>query len=409
MRSDYKKFANEGFLRTIDAALLHRFLTRHAIAAEHLDPGLLLTDAEVGRAAVAAFLLGPRDRCPESLTSDLHRIAQLARPIGLDILQEEARRRAVVLVSEEDRPTATPRNVALRTFIEHPEIFQAAESALDFIQPATVAEFIAPEEGITAELGQDSLTAIEGSAREIFQADLRGEFCQVVPHDEEDEMHVSIRHGAPLETREVLGQDGRQVVSFREIQKVVLAYSALQGRLKAWGGTKTHRTALAEAFARIALDRPKLFKAAAAQRLYTLEPAERAGGAFEFRHAHDDGIESVRIYEAQVNRTAVNPRSGTERTLFSLIVRDGGGQALRLLHTGRPDIAYGQGWKLDHLTLKVMLRTDGPRPVALTVKVKPEATVSFQRHRHEQRVMRLLRLNGMVHGRASHSTALAAE
>lgn len=94
--------------------------------------------------------------------------------------------------------------------------------------------------------------------------------------------------------------------------------------------------------------------------------------------------------------------------MFSLLVRDPSGNALRLLHESRPDIAYGQGWRLAHLTLKVMLRTDSRRPHSLTVKIKPSETVSFRRHRHQRRVMTLLRLNGMVHGRELGGAALAA-
>ena len=190
---------------------------------------------------------------------------------------------------------------------------------------------------------------------------------------------------------------------------MVLAYCALDGRLKVWGGTKGHRTALADSFADFTLGRPGLFKAMAARRLYTLEPAEQARGAFAFRHGHEERIESVRIYEAQANRTAINVRSRAERTVFSVVVRDTRGEALRLLHESRPDISYGNGWKLDHLTLKVMLRTGGPQLRALTVKIKPVETVSFQRHKYQALVMELLRLNGMLLARDVGVTALAAE
>lgn len=186
MRADYQKFADERFLRTIDAVLLHRFLARHTIAPEHLDLGLLLCDPDAGRAAVAAFLLGPIDRCPESLTADLHRIAKLDRPAALDVLLNEARRRGVTLVRDADKATATPRNVAVRTFTEHPALFDDAENALDFIQPPTLTEFVAPDEGLTADLGEDRLGALEASARDVFKADLRGEFCRVVPHEDSD-------------------------------------------------------------------------------------------------------------------------------------------------------------------------------------------------------------------------------
>ena len=188
-------------------------MARHEIAPAYLDIDLLLSNPDAGRAAVTAFLLGPAERCPESLTEDLHRIAKLDRSQALDILQEEARRAGLVLLPETDILSATPRNVALRTFILHPEVFAAAEDALDFLQPPTLAEFLAPEEGLIADLSPEVLLQLEMKAREVFQADLRGEFCKVVTHEDGDEVHVSIRHGAHLETREVLTDTARQIVS----------------------------------------------------------------------------------------------------------------------------------------------------------------------------------------------------
>ncbi len=327
----------------------------------------------------------------------------------MDILLEEATRAGVSLVTEEEKPIATPRNVAMKTFMQHPAVFAAGEDALDFLQPATVTEFIAPEEGLQADLGPDVLVELEAAARDVFDTTLRGEFCHVVTHDDADEVHVSFRHGAHLRTHEILTDTTQQIASFREIEKIVLAYSAMEGRLKVWGGTKVHRDALADTFARLALGRPGLFRAAEAKRLYTLQPAERAGANFAFQHEHDEEIDSVRIYEAQANRTALNPRSGAQRTIYSLVVRDTRGNALRLLHEARHDIAYGKDWRLDHLTLKVMMRTGGPRLRALTVKIKPVETVSFQRYRYQARIMELLRVNGMTIDRDAGSAALAAE
>ncbi len=104
-----------------------------------------------------------------------------------------------------------------------------------------------------------------------------------------------------------------------------------------------------------------------------------------------------------------NPRTGKERTAFSLLARHPGGSALRLLHEGRRDIVYGDGgWRLAHLTIKVVLRTDGPHPPVITVKIKPAETVSFPRQRYQMRVMELLRRNEMLHGREPGRSALAA-
>jgi hypothetical protein len=146
------------------------------------------------------------------------------------------------------------------------------------------------------------------------------------------------------------------------------------------------------------------------QRLYRLAPAERAGGAFVVRKGADEGIEKVLIVEAQANRVTTNPKSGKEKVLFSLAVRDAGGEAVKLLHASRADIAYGDNaWRLAHVVLRIVLKSAGTRAPTITVKIKPPNSVGFPRHRHRKRVMALLKLNNLLHGRTPSSAALAAE
>lgn len=409
MSDDFQKFANDRFLRTVDATLLHRFLARHSIDPAHFDAGLLLADHVAGRRALAEFLRGPKDRCPPSLTADLHRIAKLDGAAGMDVLLQEAIRLGVVLVPDEAKATAAPRNVALRAFVDHSELFEKAEDALDFLQPLAVTEFVAPEEGIEPDLGPARIEALQAQARALFEADLRGDFCRIGTHQDGDEVHLCIRHGAPLTTTEVVEDGDEHIRSYREIEKAVLAYSAIDGRLQVWGCAKARRADIAELFADVILGRPGLFKDEDAQRLYTLEPVERSAGAFTFRHAHAPEIAEVRIYEAQVNRLAVNPRTGRQRTVRSYIVRDTEGQALQALHASLPGIVYGRGWQLAHLVIKIVLRAPGRRQPVISVKIKPPQTVSFPRQRHQQLVMALLRRNDLVHDRESAATAVAAE
>jgi hypothetical protein len=407
---DFQRFASPRFLRTVDAGLLKEFFLRHKIPADQLDLTLLDTAPEQGRAAVTHYLLyTPKNACPESLAADLHRIERLGRPAGQDALLQEARRRRVELVQAEPAATINPRNLALLAFVHFAEVFEEAENALSFLQPASVDEFIASDEGITADLDPEHVQYLVARAREIFKADLRGEFCEAVTFADGDEAHILIRHGAALTTTEVLENGHRRIRSFQEVDAAVLAYSEMEGRLKVWGCSKSNRLALARAFAEIVLERPGLFSTPAARHLYTLDRVEQAGRSFAFRHGHDDGIAKVMIYEAQVNRMMAGPR-GAQKVALSLIARDPFGHALTALHASRPDIAYGDGgWRLAYLVLKIELKSDKPRPPTIAVKIKPDSTLSFQRQRHQRRVMDLLRMNGMLCEREPPSIAIAAD
>lgn len=409
-KDDFQRFANQRFLRTVEPGLLRSFFDRYPIPADQLDLTLLHTAPDDGRSALSAYLLhSPKEEIPESLTADLHRIERLGKPIGQEALLQEARRREIELVPPEAMAKTTARNLALRAFINQPQIFEDAENALAFLQPQAVMEFVAPDEGIPADVSEDRLRMLEVHARSIFQADLRGEFCEAMVFHDGDEVHVSIRHGAALTITEVLVGNKQRIRSFREIDNAVLAYSAIDGRLKVWGCDKSSRIALAKAFAEVMLEKPGLFSAVSSRRLYTLDAAERAGATFQFRHGHDAGISRVQIYEAQANRV-VTGRSGREKVVRSLTAREVDGNALQVLHESRPEISYQSGsWRLAHLVFKVMLLADGPRPSSITVKIKPSDMLSFPRQRHQQRIMKLLAMNEMLCEREPSRTAVAAE
>jgi hypothetical protein len=396
-KDDFQRFANPRFLRTVDTSLLHAFLSRYGIPDEKLDLAQLATAPDVGRAAVSDYLLRtPKGEIPETLTHDLHRVDKLGIPLGQDALLEAARRRGITIVSPDEVAKTSARCLALRAFIGHPDLFEEAEAGLAFIAPPSVAEFVATEEGIIADLSDDRLRHLQERAREIFQADLREEFCEVITYRDGGDDHILIRHGAQLTVTEVIEQGKKAIRSYREIASAVLAYSAEEGRLKVWGCAKAMRDKLARAYAEIVLDSPGLFSAATSRRICTLELVEGSGGSFVFRHAHERQIDKVLIYEAQVNRLVAGRRGG-QKVALSLIARDPAGDALAALHASRTDIAYGVGgWQLAHLVIKVVLRSDKPRPPVIAVKIKAPEVVSFQRHRHEKLVMDLLRANGIL-------------
>jgi hypothetical protein len=410
MPGDFQKFANQRFLRTVDWAVLERLLSRHAEALAGLDLGLLASDPDAGRRAVAEFLLGPKDRYPESLVVDLHRIARMDRPIAMQAVLDEAARRGVCLLPSAARKRVSARDLALLAFVDHPDVFAEAENAVSFLPPRSVSEFNATEEGIAADLTPEALEAFCGRAAALFAADLRGDFCRIASYEDDGDIHIAVRHGAPHVTTEVVKRGGDGLLSFQEIDTAVLSYSSIAGRLTVWGCPKKRRPDLAEAFADAVLGRPRLFRAADAQRLYTLEPVERSGGAFAFRTGADGEIDRILVVEAQANRVAANPRTGKERTLFSLTVRDADGAALQLLHASRADIVYGDNsWRLAHIAIRIVLKSTGTRAPTLTVKIKPPDSIAFLRCRYRKRVMELLRLNNLLHAREPDGTALAAE
>ena len=413
MAKDLKKFVNPKFVRTVDLALLRRLLERHADALQGLDLSGFGTDPDQTRRWVQDFFAGAEENYPEGLVADLHRIAELGNANGLQLLLEQARRRNVEITPANDEDAKEtrqdPKHVALRLFLDHPSVFDAASDMMSYTTLSSFSEFAGIDEGVEAQIDEEARDAFQREAERIFEADLRGRYCRIGWYDDGDEVNVVVTHGAPLKTTEVIEAGADRVISFREAEHAVLSYSASSGRLKVGGFAKSRRAELAEIFATTMLKRPRFFAAPDAQNLYTLAPVERAGFAFTFQHAFDPGIRRVQIIEVQADRLGTDQRSGETRTFWSHVTRDGRDNALARLGEGTRGIVFGADWRLNHMVIRVHIDVGGPKPARVTVKLKPPSTAMFKRHRFESRIMTLLRRNGLVHDREPDQAAVAAE
>jgi hypothetical protein len=415
MARNLKKFVNPKFTRTVDLDLLRRLLQRHAHELNGLELGLFEARdrADEARHAVQDFFAGPEDSYPEGLVADLHRIAELGNSAGLDIVIQQANRLGIQLrtssIEGDGDAQEDPKHVALRVFLDHPEVFDGASDMIALMARTSFAEFAGEEEGVEANLEKSRLAGFESVVAAMFERDMRSGHCRVGCYDDADEINLIIEHGAPVTTQEVLKGDRKQVISFRAAEHAILSYSAMTGRLKISGVAKARGSELAEFFAGRILAKPGFFSGEDAQNLYTLEPIQRAGFSFTFNHAFDPGIQRVQITEVQVDRLGTDPRTGETRTFYSYVARDGRDNALlrlgELMHGAR----LGADWRLNHIVIRVHFATGSSRPKKVTVKLKPPAQAMFKRQQFEARIMTLLKRNGLLHERNAGPAAIAAE
>lgn len=411
MQYDYSKFANRRFLRTVHWPTLGRLLEKHREKLTSLDFAAVSAGDDAAREAVADFLLGSKDAYPAGLIHDLHRIVRLDSPFGMQLLQEEAERRGVVIIDPAERPTAIPRDYAMAAFVNFADVFEAAEHASVFIAPTSVTEYDAGDEDFTVNVTNQTIEGLRIRASEIFASALRGRYCHVRPYDDgAGERCFAVRHGAPPTSTEIVDGDKDSVIGFQEIDTAVISFVEATGRLTIWGCSKKHRAALAEAFAAEVLGKPGIFKPFSAQDLYTLAPAEKRKGGFRFRWDGLEVIDRVEITEAQANRVSTNAKTGKDRTLFWIRAKDPSGDALRVLHESRKDIDYGDdAWRLAHIVARVVLKCDGGRQQTISVTIRPPSTATFPRARHKNLIHALLDLNRLTTKHHAGTEALAAE
>lgn len=413
MAKNLKKFVNPRFTKTVDLSLLRRLFERHNALLRGLDLAVFDGETEAARGALLDFFAGPEENYPEGLIADLHRIAELGNSNGLRLLQEQAARLRLSLVPathEREEVHHDPKHVALRAFLDHPVIFNAASDMLALEARISLAEFAGRAEGIEARLDDGTKVAFERDARSLFEADMRGRYCRIGWYDDADEVNIVVTHGAPVTTTPIVQDDTERVISFRAAEHAVLAYSAVTGRLKVGGVAKARRGDIAEIFARTMLGQPGFFAAPDSQTLYTLGPIERAGFGFRFTHAFDPGIRRVQIVEVQADRIATDPRTGETRAYEAFIARDHRDNALDRMGETAPGIVFRpDAYRIGHIMIRIHFDVGEAKPVRVTVKIKPPGTAMFKRHRFEAQIMQLLRRNGLCHEREPGQTALAAE
>lgn len=413
MAKDLKKFVNPKFKRTIDLGLMRQLLQRHQ---DGLSFDLAVfeegNDDEI-RTAIQAFFAGPEDNYPEGLVADLHRIAELGNANGLELILQQAGRLDVDLrpasANNEEDARQDPKHVALRMFLEYPDVFDAASDMMALMARSSLSEFVGRDEGIEATLEDCAKVAFEEATASLFERDLRSDYCRIGWYDDADELVLVVEHGSPITTTDVVEKAQKKVISFRAAEHAVLSYTSTSGLLKMGGVAKARRAEIAEIFAGKLLNRPEFFAGADAQNLYTLEPIRRAGFGFTFNHAFDSGIQRVQITEVQVDRVGVDPKTGNARVFHSYLARDGRDNALARLGEMMHGARLGVDWRLSHIVIRVHFATGGKQAKKVTVKLKPPAHAMFKRHQFEGRIMTLLRRNGLLNDRDAGQTAAAAE
>lgn len=408
MARNLKKFVNPQFNDTVPLDLLRRLLERHptvltAIGAAHFDQ-----DPGAARSRVLEYLKGP-DAFPEELVADLHRVAALGTREGLEVLLQQFRR-CQLPVPGVRAGAADPKELALMALLAHPAVFDAAEHLLELMQTTGIAEFDGASEGVEAQVTEETQGAFRRMAASIFDAGLHGDYCKVEPYDDDGDIMLVVSHGTPITTTTVVREGAGHPVALQTIGQAILSYSSTAGRLKLAGVTRARQAALAETFAATLLARPGFFRGPDARNLYTLSPIERAWPDFRITHAYDRRIRSVGIVEAQVDRISRDLFGEIDKVEWSLVARDSQDCALARLRESRCGVEFESGnWRVGHVVLRVKIDAGRPSPASVTVKVKPQSSASFKRHRFEGQVMELLERNGFCCDRDADLTAVAAE
>ncbi|MCA8882124.1 MAG: hypothetical protein KDA73_19700 [Rhodobacteraceae bacterium] len=412
MSANLRKFVNPKFVKTIDLALMGRLFQRYDDDRAKALLGLLQGDDAEARAALGDLLMGAEDRYPDALRADLHRIAELGTATGLEMILEEAGRRDIDLFPElkvADRDSANvqhdPKHIALRTFLEHHAVFEAAADQLVLHSVDRFASFMGPEGNVTADPTDEKCEALRAGIAGLFLEVYQGDYCRIGSYLDAGEIDFVVTHGSVVSTLPVIEGEEERIISLRSVTQSILRYDEVAGTLRMGRFKMALRQKVADLFADIVLERPDFFQAANAQDLYTLRPVERMGAAFAFRHAWEPAIERVTILGATA--TLVGAGGGKGFPSRSMTSADPLGNALK--HLLDAPVRFDAGWRLSELRFRVFFRGEKKRRPQVTVTLRPERVLQYRSAEHERRILDLLDRNGLTNERDDLPTLAAAE
>jgi hypothetical protein len=171
-----KKFVNPRFIKTIDLALMKPLLARHEGKYKGFSVDLLDQEEDAAREALEKLLTGAEDSYPEGLRGDLHRLAELGDARGLEIIQAQAARQGVDLfpdmkTGDEDAPNKAhdPKHIAVRVFLEHPDLFDAAADHMAMLTADRLHEYAGRERGVAIDLTAEKVEAFRTAVAALFR------------------------------------------------------------------------------------------------------------------------------------------------------------------------------------------------------------------------------------------------
>jgi hypothetical protein len=300
MARNITRFADRTFFHTVDLSLLERLLQQCDV-----EVGELPAD-QTDRADALFDIFYRADEGSLNLHEALYSIMRLDNHNGMSLLIDLAQKEETQIETPRqaeaggDPPPVTPRHLALKAYLDHRDIFNAALDMLAFLLPRAPLEWQGLEENVRPSSDDEAgRSAFRDAVSKYLQSRYRGDFCDVKWLGEPDELDVLVEHGKSLQTilRERMGK--AEPLTFHELRTATLRYDADIGFLKVTGEDDRDKQKLKDLFATHVLKRPKFFDHADSENLYTLDPVARAGPGFVLHNGADDSLVRWAIQEIQ--------------------------------------------------------------------------------------------------------------
>lgn len=284
-------------IRLFPSRALQSLVLRHGSACEML--GLNLADVHgEDDGAVTEWLARRAGVLPAALSDDLERIEELTTDAGAALLMEAGSRSGVDVCAL----GLDPLEVAVRAFLEHHEVFEAAYGRQLVAALKGTSEFVGRARRAPGHLEMTHLHALEAQLGQHFEARARSAHCRISMGRDGARLVFTIAHGALVRADEAL--DGAAMVvrdsaaptylterslRYRPQRRDVVVYDTDLGQLRIRAGDAPSLHAYRRSFGTLLHQDADWF---GTEPIVSLEPLVRLGQAVE---APTRGLAEVRL------------------------------------------------------------------------------------------------------------------
>lgn len=235
---------------------------------------------------------------PAGLAADLERIDDLADERGAGSLIDGAAR----LGADAGSLGRDPLEVAVRTFLDHPRLFESAHTRRILETLRGTTEFIGQRPGPPRPLDLPAIQAVEADLGRQFAARSRSPHCQLTIGRDRDRTVFTVSHGALVRADEALDERPMMVseapmpvyftgrsVHYRPERRDIVVYEADAGRLRIRARDAPTMRAYRASFGSLLFGDEAWF---GDDEVVSLEPLVRLGAAVELP---TPGLREVRL------------------------------------------------------------------------------------------------------------------
>ncbi|MGN7611912.1 hypothetical protein ACQZV8_07475 [Magnetococcales bacterium HHB-1] len=235
-----KRFAHPDCLRSIDSHRLCEFLTPFENYLSNQGFAFSGNDSPIiNYTNLSEVLMSPDESIPKEMVDALFYVHEMASMNGMEKLLEAVEKTGIQL----DYDTNTsPADIAVQVWLKNPELLELVYAKSQASRPRSFRYFYGRHAGRDLQSfsmpSSDQIHDLEHELDDWFEAHRRGRNCKIFIVDQDEKVHIIIRHGMPFKREGSIKNGKSSSVAFRPEKHDVLIYNRASDEIAIHTSTK---------------------------------------------------------------------------------------------------------------------------------------------------------------------------